>query len=267
MRTLLLFIIFIIMIGGIGCSSRRDLAPVKDQNQPSSTKVGYHIVAQGETLYSIAWRYNLNYKALAKFNKINNIYTIHPGQKLILKEDFNPPAPAKNTLTPQVSSDRSDPKSGSQVVVSNHQNSLKKSSIPTKKDTVVVKSSPPSVWVWPSKGSITNGFHSKSGLSKGVDIAGKLGQPVVAASSGKVVYSGDGLRGYGKLIILKHSETFLSAYAHNRRLLVKEGEIVKQGQKIAEMGRSGTDLVKLHFEIRRDGKPVDPLRYLPNRKK
>ncbi len=118
-------------------------------------------------------------------------------------------------------------------------------------------------WIWPSAGSLIGQF-SESG-SKGVDISGKPGDPVVAAGDGKVVYSGTGLRGYGKLIIVKHNATFLSAYAHNQTLLVKEGQSVTRGQKIAEMGNTDSDQVKLHFEIRRQGKPVDPLKYLPPR--
>ncbi|MBI2308459.1 MAG: peptidoglycan DD-metalloendopeptidase family protein [Rhodocyclales bacterium] len=118
-------------------------------------------------------------------------------------------------------------------------------------------------WIWPSSGKLIGQF-SESG-SKGIDIAGKAGDPVIAAGEGKVVYSGTGLRGYGKLIIVKHNATFLSAYAHNQNLLVKEGQSVNKGQKIAEMGNSDSDQVKLHFEIRRQGKPVDPLRYLPQR--
>ena len=101
--------------------------------------------------------------------------------------------------------------------------------------------------------------------NKGIDIAGQEGQPVMAAADGTVVYAGNGLRGYGELVIVKHSETYVSAYGHNRRLLVREGERVKIGQTIAEMGSTGTDRVKLHFEIRRQGKPVDPLQFLPNR--
>ena len=115
-------------------------------------------------------------------------------------------------------------------------------------------------WIWPAKGKVLEGF---SESSKGVDIAGKLGQPVLAAAAGKVVYSGAGLRGYGNLIIVKHNDTYLSAYAHNSKLLVKEGQAVTRGQKIAEMGNSDTELVKLHFEIRMHGKPVDPLKHLP----
>ena len=102
-------------------------------------------------------------------------------------------------------------------------------------------------------------------MNKGIDLGGKLGEPVLAAAAGQVVYSGSGLRGYSKLLIVKHNETFLSAYAHNDRLLVKEGDFVKVGQRIADMGSSGTDRVKLHFEIRRDGTPVDPIKFLPRR--
>jgi lipoprotein NlpD len=117
-------------------------------------------------------------------------------------------------------------------------------------------------WVWPATGKIVSGFSETSNL-KGIDIAGKAGQPVLASAAGKVVYAGTGLRGYGKLIIVKHNATFLSAYAHNREILVKEGQVVSKGQKIAEMGDTDADQVKLHFEIRRLGKPVDPSKILP----
>jgi len=117
-------------------------------------------------------------------------------------------------------------------------------------------------WGWPTKGRILSGFSEATSL-KGIDIAGSAGQPVTASAGGKVVYAGSGLRGYGKLIIIKHNEAYLSAYAHNRDILVKEGQQVVKGQKIAEMGNTDADQVKLHFEIRRQGKPVDPLRYLP----
>ena len=118
-------------------------------------------------------------------------------------------------------------------------------------------------WIWPGKGAVLAEFNESK--NKGVDIAGNAGDPVLAAADGKVVYAGAGLRGYGNLIILKHNNTYLSAYAHNQTLLVKEDQTVRKGQKIAEMGSSDTDRVKLHFEIRRQGKPVDPQKYLPNK--
>ena len=117
-------------------------------------------------------------------------------------------------------------------------------------------------WVWPTSGKVVAGFSETANL-KGIDIAGKAGQPVVASAGGKVVYAGTGLRGYGKLIIVKHNSTYLSAYAHNRDIVVKEGQQVSKGQKISEMGDTDADQVKLHFEIRRLGKPVDPVKYLP----
>jgi len=117
-------------------------------------------------------------------------------------------------------------------------------------------------WMWPAKGKVVVGFSETANL-KGIDIAGAAGEPVIASSAGKVVYVGNGLRGYGKLVIIKHNKTWLSAYAHNREILVKEGQQVTKGQKIAEMGNTDADQVKLHFEIRRMGKPVDPARYLP----
>jgi lipoprotein NlpD len=117
-------------------------------------------------------------------------------------------------------------------------------------------------WMWPATGKIVTGFTDSANL-KGIDIAGKAGEPVVASAAGKVVYAGSGLRGYGKLVIVKHNDTYLSAYAHNSDILVKEGQQVARGQKIAEMGNTDSDSVKLHFEIRRLGKPVDPLKYLP----
>ncbi|UXY14012.1 peptidoglycan DD-metalloendopeptidase family protein [Chitiniphilus purpureus] len=117
----------------------------------------------------------------------------------------------------------------------------------------------PASWLWPTAGRVTKGFTNET---KGIDIAGKMGQPIVASGSGKVVYAGAGLRGYGKMLIIKHDKEYLTAYAHNSKLIVKEGDVVKRGEKIAEMGDSDTDQVKLHFEIRRFGKPVDPAKYI-----
>jgi lipoprotein NlpD len=127
----------------------------------------------------------------------------------------------------------------------------------------VVASEDEIAWIWPSNGALLAGFDEVK--NKGLDIGGKAGEPVVASADGKVVYAGAGLRGYGNLIILKHNNVFLTAYAHNQALLVKEDQSVKKGQKIAEMGNSDADRVKLHFEVRRQGKPVDPAKYLPSR--
>ncbi len=123
---------------------------------------------------------------------------------------------------------------------------------------------PAGSWAWPADGQLLKRY-SDSGSGKGLDIGGKRGQPIRATAGGRIVYQGSGLRGYGQLIIIKHSDEFLSAYAHNDKIYVKEGDVVKRGQKIADMGKTGTDRVKLHFEIRRQGVPTDPLKYLPKR--
>jgi lipoprotein NlpD len=261
------------------------MAPVESATRaPTSTTKGKrpsaHIVRRGDTLYSIAWRYGLDYRQVAGWNAIRQPYTIYPGQKLRLTR---PPA-SSSTQTAKRSSSAggssskkaqpapSSPssksakapatpkKSASQGSASNKSSSaggLKKSG----KGAAKGGNAPVKGWRWPAKGKVVTSF-SKSG-GKGIDIAGKLGQPILAASGGHVVYSGSGVIGYGQLIIVKHNKRYLSAYAHNNKILVKEGDTVKGGQRIAEMGRSGSNRAMLHFEIRRDGKPIDPMRYLP----
>ncbi|MFT5082423.1 MAG: lipoprotein NlpD [Lentisphaeria bacterium] len=239
------------------CAQSPNSAPVVDKSQPPSKQLTQHVVAKGETLYSIAWRYNLNYQKFASANGLGDSYTIYPGQKLVLKEAALTQSTSSVVVSPKV-------KESPKIRESARSRSIKETQKAEKKLVTVIKGKPTD-WVWPTKGKLTNTFSTNNGLHKGVDIQGKLEEPVIAASSGIVVYSGDGLRGYGKLVIVKHSEKFLSAYAHNKRLLVKEGAEVARGQKIALMGSSGTDRVKLHFEIRLDGKPVDPLIYLPKK--
>lgn len=245
------FRILIICASLSACVGGPQEAPVSHRKPPPSTKLNYHIVSAGETLYSIAWRYSLDYKQLARRNGISRSYTIYPGQKLMLnltkKKIYPPVKPVK-----PVSKPKSPKRSKSQTT--------------SKVAKVTPKSKTNSMaWRWPVKGKLLRKFSAGSGLNKGIDIVGKLGEPVTSAAPGHVVYAGRGLRGYGNLLIIKHNEKFLSAYAHSRKLLVKEGQRVKAGQKIAEIGSSGTDRNKLHFEIRREGKPVDPLKYLPKR--
>ena len=239
------------------CSNSHYQVPVRDFQQPPSKKINTHTVAQGETLYSIAWRYNLDYKKLAVANRLDTSYTIYPGQSLSLDttkvavaepqvKTTQPAAPV--LVKPTIKNDRS----------------INKTNTVAPKPAIELKLTPKN-WSWPSDGKIITTFSSNQGLNKGIDLDGDLGEPVRAAADGTVVYSGDGLRGYGKLIIVKHSDKYLSAYAHNRRLLVREGDTVHMGQHIAEMGSSGTDRVKLHFEIRYDGQPVNPMNYLPKR--
>lgn len=210
-----------------------------------------HKVLRGETLYSIAYQHGLDYRELAAWNRIAKPYTIYPGQRLQLKGPKIPLGTRTKTATA--------PKK---------RTNTKQPSPSTRKKTATAK--PPKAsrtvthtWVWPVRGKVIQKYSPKGGGNKGIDIAGKPGQAILAASSGKVVYSGNGLPGYGNLIIVKHSDQYLSAYAHNRRLLVQEGRSVARGQKIAELGSTGARSPRLHFEIRRHGKPVNPLRYLP----
>ncbi|MGV8917898.1 MAG: peptidoglycan DD-metalloendopeptidase family protein [Pseudomonas sp.] len=268
----------------VGCSSKSPSgAPVVDrtkaaapQRQPVTT--GQYVVRRSDTLFSIAFRYGWDWKALAERNQIPVPYTIHPGQTIRFDGRSNSTqtsvvsAPIVATSARSVAA--SSPEAGSS-------GSFKKTVMPASGPVVAVvapsqQSIPapasvqaggrsPTGWAWPSSGTLIGKFSSNGSLNKGIDIAGDLGQPVLAASDGSVVYAGSGLRGYGELVIIKHSDTYVSAYGHNRRLLVREGQQVKVGQTIAEMGSTGTDRVKLHFEIRRQGKPVDPLEFLPRR--
>ena len=242
------------------CSSTpKNGVNVVDRNgvaQRPAVTTGQYAVRRGDTLFSIAFRYGWDWKALAARNNIAAPFTIVPGQ-VIRFDGRSGSQPAGGTTTTVVSSS-----SGSKTTVINR-------SVATATAPAAVAPLPagpaPKGWGWPSNGILIGKFSSNGSLNKGIDIAGDLGQPVLAASDGSVVYAGSGLRGYGELIIIKHSDTYVSAYGHNRRLLVREGQQVKVGQTIAEMGSTGTDRVKLHFEIRRQGKPVDPLQFLPRR--
>ncbi|MEE1867424.1 MULTISPECIES: peptidoglycan DD-metalloendopeptidase family protein [Pseudomonas] len=262
-----------------GCSSTSsNSARVVDRNAPAvakrpATTSGQYVVRPGDTLFSIAFRYGWDYKDLAARNGIAPPYTIRPGQAIRFD---NRTGGAVAGATKVVTSSSS---SSSKTTVT-----TRPAGTPAKPPTTAPTTPAPVVsattaapvqvpatervvggWAWPASGVLIGKFASNGSLNKGIDIAGDLGQPVFAASDGSVVYAGSGLRGYGELVIIKHSDTYVSAYGHNRRLLVREGQQVKVGQTIAEMGSTGTDRVKLHFEIRRQGKPVDPLQFLPRR--
>ena len=204
----------------------------------------WYTVKRGDTLFAIAGRYRLNYKKLALWNGIGKPYTIYPGQRLRLYR----------SRVRSHSRQRSASKYQKKTYTASRKSAKKRDNVANSVG-----------WRWPVSGKVIKTFSYAGSGKKGIDIAGTPGQRVAAASAGRVVYSGSGLIGYGQLIIIKHNQTFLSAYAHNRKLLVKEGEFVKSGQKIAELGETGTDRPKLHFEIRRHGEPVDPLIYLPKR--
>lgn len=241
------------------------------------TTGGQYIVQRGDTLYSIAFRFGWDWKALAARNSIPAPYTIRPGQRIrfdLPQRDSAvvarpaattgaPPMPRTQPVSPPVATAPSvQPAQPTQPI---SQAPVITSSTPATAGRVQQVQRSAQGWAWPASGVVIGRFSSNGSLNKGIDIAGELGQPVLAASDGSVVYAGSGLRGYGELVIIKHNDAYVSAYGHNRRLLVREGQQVKVGQHIAEMGSTGTDRVKLHFEIRRQGKPVDPLQYLPRR--
>ncbi len=211
-----------------------------------------HVVQKSETLFSLAWRYGWDYKKLASANSIKAPFIIYPGQKL------NVAHPNVGFTSGRVSAGKKLTKT-TKANTTGSPSAYKNGSRATK--TRITGGALP--WTWPAKGRVIAKFSSKTPVNKGIDIAGKLGESVMAAAAGSVVYAGSGLLGYGNLVIIKHNEQYLSAYAHNKRLLVKENQKVKAGQPIAEIGSSGTDKVKLHFEIRSQGKPVNPGLYLP----
>ena len=240
-----------------GCSGGSVVAPLGRSPDSSSTPTtGVHRVVSGDTLFSIAWRYGLDHRDLARWNAIPEPYTIYPGQRLkTSRPSVVPPMPAP-------AAPAATPRSTPPAAASRREQRAATRPARARPVTPPPGNEPPvRAWRWPARGTIVGTFAREGG--KGIDIAGRAGAPVVAAAGGRVVYSGSGLRGYGKLIIVKHNKRYLSAYAHNDRLHVKEGDTVTSGQRIADMGSTDAQRVKLHFEIRRDGKPVDPTRYLP----
>jgi lipoprotein NlpD len=266
-------------------------APVEDRSTSSgsansSRKVynGKYRVSRGETLYSIAFSYGLDWKDVARWNGVGSPYTIYPGQELRLTA---PPSrsgttstqietrPAGSTPTATTRAAEAPPpkapapEPGSSAPIASTSASSQQSATPAvETPSTAPPSGPlndPERWLWPTKGKVISSFSAGDPARKGINISGQEGQDIVASAAGDVVYSGNGLIGFGELIIIKHSDRMLTAYAHNRRRLVEEGERVAAGGKIAEMGRNDQEKIMLHFELRVAGKPVDPLRYLPSR--
>lgn len=252
--------------------------------RPPTSARKIHVVQKGDTLYSIAFVNGVDYREVAELNHLSDPSAIKIGQQLSLDVPLNDVASAKPEIKPiavqprpALGGVRLQPKVGKLIYA---EDALAKAermqedatSTPARVAITPKPSAPilaknedadePMEWGMPTSGKVIAGF-SESANRKGVDIAGKRSQVIVASAAGKVVYSGSGLRGYGKLIIIKHNKTFLSAYAHNDQIVVKEGQSVSKGQKIAEMGNTDAEQVKLHFEIRKLGKPVDPAKYLP----
>ncbi|MEZ8131522.1 peptidoglycan DD-metalloendopeptidase family protein [Enterovibrio norvegicus] len=274
------------------------VGPDYGEIERGSFRGSYYEVQKGDTLYYIAYVTARDVKEIISANNLKEPYTIFPGQKLNLwKPKYVPPTYGKKSQVPVVPIVPAAPPpipvtaSSSKSAEKNQKNapqiksgtsSQNKKSVEQQKAkeySQAVTKNKPSVekaankpetqkaisWQWPARGRVVSGFSSSELGNKGIDIAGKRGQSIHASGGGKVVYAGNALRGYGNLIIIKHNDDYLSAYAHNDRIFVSERQSVKKGQKIASMGSSGTNSVRLHFEIRYKGKSVNPLRYLPKR--
>lgn len=250
--------------GGWGARSGSHIDPAKLPGAENAGKPGYYTVQPGDTLIRIGLEHGQSWKDIARWSNLTNPDLIEVGQVVRVV----PPGAVNEGVRPVVSTTV-------QPVTLPPAGSTATTPAPAATAPAVTSSTPVEStksgggdasglgFIWPASGNVIAGFNETT--NKGVDIAGKAGDPIVAAADGRVVYAGAGLRGYGHLVILKHNNTYLTAYAHNQKLLVKEDQNVKKGQKIAEMGSSDADRVKLHFEVRRQGKPVDPSRYLPAR--
>ncbi|MDW6093827.1 peptidoglycan DD-metalloendopeptidase family protein [Vibrio rhizosphaerae] len=297
-RLLILAVLSIYLMGCVATSP----APVSDVKKASrgSYRGSYYQVKKGDTLYFIAYLTDKNVEDLISYNHLSPPYIIYPGQKIHLwKPAYTPPSygksqsavTSKNGIgikgSDEVLTNVSLKDSKNKQISNNLENKYDKVKKPPGKSiessqskgygesaskknvnsnlltTNLAHTTKIDRWLWPTKGRVIRQFSAIDQGNKGIDIAGQRGQSVVSSAAGTVVYSGNALRGYGNLVIIKHNDKYLSAYAHNDRLLVSEGQSVKAGQKIATMGSSGTSSVRLHFEIRYQGKPVNPKRYLP----
>ena len=248
-------------------------APVKRQLNSDDT----YFVRPGDTLYAIAFNYNVDARNMAEWNGIPSPYVIYPGQKLRLSA---PPASSRSggsSSAVRISAIKTPGQATTKAVASPDKTTRTKATSASSSPALTVgkttahgnvpvsNSADPKSWKWPTSGRVLRGYVAGDPARNGLDIAGKEGQGIIASAGGQVVYSGNGLISYGELIIIKHSDKMLSAYAHNKVRLVKEGEQVSASQKIAEMGRNAGNEQLLHFEIRARGKPVNPLNYLPKK--
>jgi lipoprotein NlpD len=249
--------------------------PAATTARPAGPRVpaadGTYMVQPGDTLFSIAAAFGRDVKDLARWNNIDDPSRLRVGQTLRVVPPSSdtaaalpvtPTAPAvTKPLEGPAAPGTTAPPAGTPAAPA--EPSAAPGAVASIPETKPAAPAPTADWIWPVNGKVIDKFDEKR--NKGIGIAGKEGDPVVASADGQVVYSGSGLRGYGNLVILKHNDDFISAYAHNRQILVKQGQMVKRGQRIAEVGKSDATQPKLHFEIRRQGKPVDPLAYLPPR--
>ncbi len=242
-------ILVLALIKLAGCASNAGIPVInKSPNRQIPTE---RVVQAGESIYTISWQYGLDFLDIAKWNGIKSPYYLRSGQRLMLRPGAAPKAIPQSTPIVTKPLPVETPAKVAKVP--------QQPAIPPVPDVDPV--SPPSNWQWPAKGKLIANYSRSDGVN-GIRIAGQPGSAVRSTAAGNIVYVGEGLLGYGKLIIVKHSKKYLSAYAHNRRILVKEGQRVKASEQIAEMGDSGADKTMLHFEIRVNGKPEDPLKYL-----
>ncbi|WP_418287595.1 peptidoglycan DD-metalloendopeptidase family protein [Marinobacter salinus] len=260
--------LLVVLLGGLLLTGCNTSALYQDDLYNPPVYWGRHVVQPGETLYSIAWRYGRDYRELGSANGIGPPWSLKAGQ--VLRLDLRgtvatrPDQDAGRTATaPRRAASRAvppvqTPSSASKPAVTYRSDK----GVPAISKTQTVARVN---WRWPHIGTVIAGYSTSGKVNKGIDIAGKAGDAVRAAASGNVVYAGNGLLGYGNLVIVNHNEHYLSAYAHNRKILVQEGEDVKAGQVIAELGSSGAERPVLHFEIRKNGNPVNPAHYLPPR--
>ena len=257
--TLVILSFFLLM----GCQSPYQ-SPVAEIDEPRFLDTDrIHRVNEGETLYVIAWIYDLDFIHIARVNSLSSPYTIFPGQILNVDPRAQAVQQTRNTSSTPVNTSRASNQERPRQTSQSSSQSRNQSS-PVQVNPVTVRQGPVN-WTWPAQGSIIGRFSETGVESKGINIGGREGDTVMAAAAGEVVYAGSGLLRYGELVIIKHNDRFLSAYAHNSALLVAEGDQVSRGEKIAELGSTGVDTEMLHFEIRLEGKPVDPLSYLPSR--
>jgi lipoprotein NlpD len=217
--------------------------------EPARAAAGVHVVRRGETLYQIAFQYRIDQRDLARWNRIRNPDRISVGQRLRL----TPPRGAATAPAPAQPAAQRAPRASPRP-----EGPPPRAAAPQAAPPRVV-AQPPPLWLWPTDGEVVTRFGSSAGIGTGIGIRGREGQPVRAAAGGRVVYAGNGLIGYGQLVIIKHNDTYLSAYGYNSRLLVTQGQDVARGTTIAYMGQGPERQPRLHFEIRRDGAPVDPL--------
>ena len=260
------------VIGLMGCAQRSVPAPISIIDTAVSVQdnihsQNFHEVQVNETLYGIAWLYGKDYRTLAQLNGLSEPYQIKIGQRLNLSQKvLKQPSIKADTKTSETV--KAAPKSQNSVASTQTEVYRKRPTSDNSSSQVVSTKTLPtriSQWVWPTEGKIVGKFSTAEAGNTGLLIANTIGTPVVSAAEGKVVYVGDALRGYGNLVIIKHTDTYLSAYAHNKKILVEERQFVKAGEMIAEMGNSGTTEAMLRFEIRFKGKSQDPQRFLPRK--